>query len=52
MPSFTDFAVAAFVTLLVFGGLYVPRVGDAIGRLVRRLRGVRDDAGSVPPHQG
>jgi Sec-independent protein translocase protein TatA len=42
----TDLAVAAFVTLLVFGGLYLPRVGDALGRLVRRMRGIRDDADS------
>lgn len=40
-----DLAVAAFVALLVFGGLHVPRVADAIGRGVRRLRG--DD--SRPP---
>jgi Sec-independent protein translocase protein TatA len=39
MPSLNDVAVAAFVALLVFGGLYLPRVGDAIGRFVRRLRG-------------
>jgi len=52
MPSLTDIAVAAFVALLVFGGLYVPRVGDAIGRLVRRLRGARDDSRNAPPHQG
>jgi hypothetical protein len=44
MPALTDVAVAAFVALLVFGGLYVPRVGDAIGRAVRRWRGERDDA--------
>lgn len=42
MPDLTDVAVAAFVALLVFGGLYVPRVADAIGR---RLR----PAGSPPP---
>ncbi len=52
MPSLTDLAVAAFVTLLVFGGLYVPRVGDAIGRFVRRRRGPGDeDAGHAPPRQ-
>jgi Sec-independent protein translocase protein TatA len=45
----TDLAVAAFVALLVFGGLYLPRVGDALGRLVRRMRGIRDDAGDSPP---
>jgi Sec-independent protein translocase protein TatA len=44
----TDLAVAAFVTLLVFGGLYLPRVGDALGRLVRRMRGNRDDADTSP----
>jgi Sec-independent protein translocase protein TatA len=44
MPGLTDLAVAAFVALLVFGGLYVPRVADAIGRRVRRWRGMRDDA--------
>jgi Sec-independent protein translocase protein TatA len=44
MPSLTDLAVAAFVALLVFGGLYLPRIGDALGRFVRRLRGERDDA--------
>ncbi len=49
MPTLTDLAVAAFVTLLVFGGLYLPRVGDAIGRFVRRLRGAGDDAGNAPP---
>ena len=32
----TDLAVALFVAILVFGGLYVPRLGDAIGRLVRK----------------
>jgi Sec-independent protein translocase protein TatA len=43
MPSWNDLAVAAFITLLVFGGVYLPRVGDAIGRFVRRRRGLRDD---------
>ncbi len=43
MTSLNDLAVAAFITLLVFGGIYVPRVGDAIGRFVRRRRGYRDD---------
>jgi Sec-independent protein translocase protein TatA len=47
--SATDLAVAAFVTLLVFGGLYLPRVGDALGRFVRRMRGIRDD-GDPPRH--
>ena len=49
MPSLNDLAVAAFITLLVFGGIYVPRVGDALGRFVRRRRGLRDDA---PPPAG
>ncbi len=31
----TDLAVALFVAILVLAGLYVPRWGDAIGRLVR-----------------
>jgi hypothetical protein len=31
----TDLVVALFVALLVLGGLYVPRIGDAIGRRVR-----------------
>ncbi len=43
MPSLNDLAVAAFITLLVFGGIYVPRLGDALGRFVRRRRGLRDD---------
>jgi Sec-independent protein translocase protein TatA len=46
----TDLAVAAFVALLVFGGLYLPRVGDALGRLVRRMRGSRDE--DAPPPRG
>jgi Sec-independent protein translocase protein TatA len=46
----TDLVVAAFVALLVFGGLYLPRVGDALGRLVRRMRGARDD-GDAPPRR-
>jgi hypothetical protein len=49
MPALTDVAVAAFVALLVFGGLYVPRLGDAIGRLVRRWRGARDDVPGDAP---
>ncbi len=48
MPSLNDLAVAAFITLLVFGGIYVPRVGDAIGRFVRRRRGYRDDDRAGP----
>jgi hypothetical protein len=43
MPSLNDLAVAAFITLLVFGGIYVPRLGDALGRFVRRRRGLDDD---------
>ncbi len=31
----TDLAVALFVAILVVGGFYVPRLGDALGRLVR-----------------
>ena len=31
--------LAAFITILVFGGIYVPRLGDAIGRLVLGRRG-------------
>ena len=50
MPSWNDLVVAAFITLLVFGGIYVPRLGDAIGRFVRRRRGLDHD----PPdaHEG
>jgi hypothetical protein len=36
MPALTDIVVALFVAVLVLGGLYVPRIGDAVGR---RLRG-------------
>lgn len=32
----TDLAVALFVAILVLGGLYVPRLGDALGRAVLR----------------
>jgi Sec-independent protein translocase protein TatA len=42
MLSLNDLAVAAFITLLVFGGIYVPRLGDALGRYVRRKRGQGD----------
>ncbi len=45
MPSLNDLAVAAFITLLVFGGIYVPQLGDALGRFVRRRRRLRDDDG-------
>ena len=48
MPSLNDLAVAAFITLLVFGGIYVPRLGDALGRLVRGRRGDREE----PPDRG
>lgn len=37
----TDLAVALFVAILVVGGLYVPRLGDALGRLLRGDRGRR-----------
>ncbi len=42
MPSWNDLGVAAFITLLVFGGIYVPRVGDALGRFVLRRRERRE----------
>jgi Sec-independent protein translocase protein TatA len=32
---FTDLVVVVFVAILVVGGLYVPRIGDALGRLVK-----------------
>ena len=56
MPSLNDLAVAAFITLLVFGGIYVPRLGDALGRFVRRRRGLRDEeppgpGAGEPPHR-
>jgi Sec-independent protein translocase protein TatA len=35
---FTDLAVVVFVAILVMGGIYVPRIGDAVGRLLRRER--------------
>jgi Sec-independent protein translocase protein TatA len=37
----TDLVVVVFVAILVVGGLYVPRIGDALGRLVKgdRKRG-------------
>jgi Sec-independent protein translocase protein TatA len=41
MPSLNDLAVAAFITLLVFGGIYVPRLGDALGRWIHRRQGRR-----------
>ena len=47
----TDLVVAVFVAILVFGGIYVPRLGDAVGR---RLRGdpPADEAGqAAPPHR-
>jgi Sec-independent protein translocase protein TatA len=43
MPSLNDLAVAAFITVLVFGGIYVPRIGDALGRFIRRRQGHRDE---------
>jgi hypothetical protein len=48
MPSWNDLAVAAFITVLVFGGIYVPRLGDAIGRLVLGDR----KPGDGPPDGG
>jgi Sec-independent protein translocase protein TatA len=35
---FTDLVVVLFVAILVVGGLHVPRIGDALGRLLRRDR--------------
>ena len=35
---FTDLVVVVFVAILVIGGMYVPRIGDALGRLLRRDR--------------
>jgi hypothetical protein len=49
MLDLTDVVVAAFVALLVFGGLYVPRVADAIGRLFRGGGARRDESGKGPP---
>ena len=37
----TDLAVVIFVAVLVLGGLYVPRIGDAIGKRLRRGSGDR-----------
>lgn len=34
----TDLVVTVFVAILVVGGLHVSRIGDALGRLVRRER--------------
>jgi Sec-independent protein translocase protein TatA len=31
----TDLVVVLFVGILVMGGMYVPRLGDALGRLLR-----------------
>lgn len=31
----TDLAIVVFVAILVLGGLYVPRIGDAVGRALR-----------------
>lgn len=42
----TDLAVVLFVAVLVLGGLYVPRIGDALGRALRRRGGAdRADGG-------
>lgn len=35
---FTDLVVVVFVAILVIGGMYVSRIGDALGRLLRRDR--------------
>ncbi len=32
----TDLVITLFVAILVVAGLYVSRIGDALGRLVRR----------------
>jgi hypothetical protein len=42
----TDLTVALFVAILVVAGLYVPRWGDAVGRLLRR--GDRTTGGEPP----
>jgi hypothetical protein len=42
----TDLAVALFVAVLVLGGIFVPRVGDAIGRRLRR--GAPAEGGGAP----
>lgn len=34
----TDLVVVVFVGILVMGGMYVPRLGDALGRLVKDRR--------------
>jgi Sec-independent protein translocase protein TatA len=35
---FADLLVVVFVAILLVGGLYVPRLGDALGRLLKRDR--------------
>jgi hypothetical protein len=47
----TDLVVALFVAVLVFAGLYVPRWGDAIGRLVRRGEPPARDGAPPPPRE-
>jgi Sec-independent protein translocase protein TatA len=42
----TDLAVAAFVAILVVAALYLPRWGDALGRLFRGGRGGADAPGA------
>jgi Sec-independent protein translocase protein TatA len=42
----TDVAVTLFVALLVFGAMHLPRVADALGRAVQRLR--KRTAGEPP----
>jgi len=43
----TDLVVVLFVAILVVAGLYVPRIGDAVGRFLRR-----DGAKERPPSSG
>jgi len=44
----TDVAVFLFVAVLVLGGIFVPRVGDALGR---RLRRDAAEGGDRPPRE-
>jgi Sec-independent protein translocase protein TatA len=37
----TDLLVAAFVALLVLGGMHIPRLGDAVGRALRNRRALQ-----------
>lgn len=54
MPALTDVALAIFVALLVLGGIYVPRLGDALGRRLRGDPGQdrRDGTPPGPPPPG